>query len=170
MRPLGAPCNLMKCHVNVLMASEPHKADMQATNFLKAIKPLDTKIFEEFHRRANPKEPPLESYYSECVFAEWEDTLGYKYAGMKDKDSGLPHGIVRIYQPYFGSIVMRAYKQGKYHGLSLDIESHHARVDLNKNGDVISYFRFDKNFNEVFRNDPKELIGYITAKRFKPKP
>ena len=64
----------------------------------------------------------------------------------------------------------RAYKNGKYHGLSLDVESNHARVDLNKNGEVISYFRFDKNFNEVFRNDPKELISYITAKRFKPQP
>ena len=45
------------------MASEPFRADLQSANFLKSIKPLDCKLFEEFHRRANPKEPPLETYY-----------------------------------------------------------------------------------------------------------
>ena len=89
---------------------------------------------------------------------------------MRHKTSGLPHGIVRIYQPYFGSIVMRAYKQGKYHGLSLDVESHVVRVDLNRDGECISYFRFDKNFKEVFRNDPSNLIDSVTPQRFKPDP
>lgn len=45
------------------MASEPFRADMQSANFLKTIKPLDTKMFEEFHKRANPKEEQLSAYY-----------------------------------------------------------------------------------------------------------
>ena len=78
------------------------------------MRPLEMKLLKHFWVLASPESPKLD--LMEVVFSEWVDFLGWQNIGMKHKDTGLEHGILRIIHPD-EQIEEGTYRNGQVHGL-----------------------------------------------------
>lgn len=99
-------------------------------------------------------------------------------------ESGEKHGIIRSVHEG-GNMAVGSFKDGVEHGLKLCIANEHAFVRLLKNGRELSYFAFDRFFDEKGRHgsgldhltpahfdpsvaEPPKSIQEINAKMIKP--
>ena len=61
------------------------------------------------------------------AFDEWSDDQGYKYTGMKDQETGLEHGVVRVIKPDEW-MADRTYRNGQIHGLNRQVSEDRVHI------------------------------------------
>jgi hypothetical protein len=76
---------------------------------------MSVEVFTRFWRRVDPSNPLFTK--TNLEYQKWRAN-GITNYGMKDKVTGLPHGIVRQVKPG-GWIHESTFKDGKLHGLSI---------------------------------------------------
>ena len=104
----------------------------------------------------------------EAMYAKWcNEKYNLECEGMKHKESGREHGIVRWVSPT-GIICEASYKDGKQHGLCRWIKKSSVYVSLCKDDEVLAKFAFNLEFTELFRDDDKGLLSDLTAVDFIP--
>lgn len=85
---------------------------------------------------------------------------------MKDVDSGLEHGVVRVVK--VGEWVSeRTYRNGRMHGLNRHVSEGKVRVMLYKDGDELAFFEFGQDLVEGVRGgSAAHLLGFIKPEMF----
>lgn len=148
---------------NNLLLAEPEGVS-EAIVFWKMLKPLDLTVLRKFWLLADPKEKRLE--LKRVSFTTWTDNDGLIYTGMKEKDTGLSHGVVRVIKPDKW-VSERTYRKGQIHGLSRQVSKDSVRVMLFKDGEEIAFFVFGLDRLELERGgSSKYLLAPIKPDMF----
>lgn len=128
------------------------------------MRPLDLAALKKYWVLADPDDQRLNLL--SVGFTEWVDDQGYEYAGMKDKETGLEHGVVRVVKPNEW-MAERTYRNGRIHGLNRLVSENSVRITLYKDGDVMAYFAFGPDLAETERGGPSaHLLAPIKPQLF----
>ena len=119
------------------------------------LKHCTSDLFETFWAMASPEAPKLD--YSLVDYVRQKDKDGVLKFGMKNRETGKLHGIVRMIEPYSG-VYESTFKNGKNHGLSRAVFDDQVSIVLFKDGLELARFHFDKDFVETGRHDP---VGFL---------
>ena len=95
---------------------------------------------------ADPNEPKLD--LTKVQFTNWVDKDGHQCAGMKDEETDLEHGVVRVLRKD-ESVTEGAYRNGRIHGLARQVTKDSVRISLYKDGDEMAYFAFAEDYIET---------------------
>ena len=91
---------------------------------------------------------------------------GDKIVGMRHRETELPHGIVRIVEEC-GRTFIGTQKQGVWHGLGIQLSGNDITVGVQKDGEEMSSFTFDRKFIELRRQG--SLLDHLSPEHFDPK-
>ena len=83
---------------------------------------------------------------------------------MRHLKSGRPHGIVRIVKA--DSILEATMKDGQMHGLQREVVGDQVHVKLFKSSYFMAELVFDKELQEVSRNDALQMLHRVKASDF----
>ena len=132
------------------------------------MKPLTVDLLASHYDKYSPQ--PLFDC-NNLEFAEWEDTIGRKYTGTRDKVSQKPQGIVRIVTPG-DNIVEGTFIDGARSGLFRFTEYDYASITMYEevrytgNIHVGGFFKFSDSFIETNRVDDSELLKDLSVADF----
>ena len=105
---------------------------------------LDFKYYWEKLQELGPLIDPVESY-----FDVWE-VNGIQFLGMRHRETGEKHGVVREVVPEYG-IIEASYKNGQVNGLQRHVYSDRALVCLIKDDTVLAEMYIDDQLQEFGR-------------------
>jgi len=129
---------------------------------------MSVEQYERFWRKVEPDSPLfVNEHVVNLEYAEWKQN-GIMHYGMRDKTTGLSHGIVRQVKPN-GWVHESTFKEGKLHGLSRQIlGGSDVWVELFQNGQEKAEFSFKDNFKEIYRKDLNGYLDRLKPADFKP--
>lgn len=78
----------------------------------------------------------------ESLYDEWQDQKGATCMGMRNRETGKKHGIMRKVWPN-EAIWDICYRHGKSHGLTIQYQEKCVHVFLYKDGERLADFAFD---------------------------
>ena len=148
---------------NKVLASVPVGA-YEATIFWNMLRPLDLTLLKKFWVLADPDDKNID--LEKVHISEWVDNDDHKCIGMKDVETGLEQGVVRVVKAG-GWVSERTCRNGRIHGLNRQVSKDSVRVMLYRDGNEIAYFCFGRNHGETERGGPHaHLLAPIKPEMF----
>lgn len=146
-----------------MLESEPIGAGEEETEHWNRITPLKVSLLTKWWNKANPEETlDLEK----VELKQWKDHFGDECNGMKHKDTGKMHGVVRVVKKD-DWIEERCYNQGVLSGLFRAIYKDEVIVRFYREDLEMAYFDFDRNLKEKSRyGKEKNILDRLTAMHF----
>ena len=143
-----------------MLKSEPMEASEGARLFWNELEPLSCELFQQFYAKASPDSPHMD--VSNVEYKTWRDAHGYTYTGMKHKDTGKAHGIVRVVKQ--NDLFQEAcYNHGVRHGLNRILSKDFIKLYLNREGLELGFVHFDRSLNEVNRSGTSDQVAVLTT-------
>jgi hypothetical protein len=141
--------------------STPIGADPEIVLWWERQRQMSIELFQTFWRRVEDQAPMFDA--ANAIYDAWEED-GVEMHGMRHLITGEEHGIVRYVWPG-GRIIEGTYKNGQSHGLFRAVLQDEVYINLFKDGCLIAYFTYDRQFQERSRfcNEPGLLDGLAAA-------